>query len=156
MAEGIRIEKDEISPWLHKVAKRMEQKAPLEEAGELMVTMVREAHQSGQEFETGRPMQRLSKSYQKRKRDASGSSKKLFGIPPTVGSLFRSWRVLRATKDHVVVGAGDGRNRRLASAHDGGLARHLSRPELNRLRLSFGDKSLTRIAKHLVERYFAP
>ena len=158
MAEGIYMEKDEITPWLKQVGKLLDSKEPLAEVGERMVTMVKEAHNAGREFETGRPYARLSARYKKRKAAVGGSPKILVGPSPGHrggGSLLASWRVLKVSKSGVTVGGG-ARNRKLASAHDGGLARHLGRDPLNRLRLSWPDKKLKTVLKQLMERYFAP
>ena len=141
-----------ISPWLQSVAKGLGSKEPMEEIGERMVTMIRESHTGQRGVADGRPYERLSARYAARKAKVGGSPKILVGPSPGGkssggGSLLSSWRRLTLSATGVTVGAGGARNRRLASAHDGGLAQRLNRPELNRLRVGWPKKSFKEICR---------
>jgi len=150
---------ENITPWLQSVVKGLDDKAPMEEIGEKMVTMVRESHTGQRGVSDGRPYAPLSERYAARKAKVGGSPKILVGPSPGGktsggGSLLSSWRRLRTTATGTSVGAGGARNRRLASAHDGGLADRLGRPELNRLRIGWPPRKLEEFCKLWMDRLF--
>jgi hypothetical protein len=98
----------------------------------------------------GVPYQPLSPRYARRKANAGGPA----GRPLWFHSrLAGSWRIIRISRGKVVVGPGGGKvNITKANAHDGGLADHLGKPELNRLRLGFNDKLLDSLGSIFLDR----
>lgn len=154
--------RDGITPSLLALDRLLANPKPMmKEVGQLMVTWIRESHDAQRSLKTKRPYHPLDARYAKAKRRAGGSPQRvLFGPSPgsggAGGALFGSWGVRHMTPQVVVVGATGGRlNRVKASAHDGGLAQYLGRPELNRLQLGWHDKKLREVISawldHLVE-----
>lgn len=133
-------------------------KGTLDEIGQLMVTFVRESHDAQIGLADKAPFAPVTARYAKRKLAAGGSpGRVLFGPSPRSagqgGELFGSWGVLATTASSVTVGATGGvLNRIKASAHDGGLAQYLGRPELNRLRLGWDDKRLEQAISHFLDK----
>lgn len=142
--------KDGISESLIGLERALANTRPvMAEVGQLMVTMIRESHDANVGMD-GKPMAKVSKEYGKRKLAAGGNPGRiLFGPSPGGigggGDLHRSWNVRHITPTVVAVGATGGvLNAIKASAHDGGLAQYLGKPRLNRLRMGWTDKTLTK------------
>lgn len=155
MADAI-VYQDEISPWLKSLVKGMDDPQPMEEIGERMVTLVKESHTGQRGVADNKPYAPLSARYAKRKAKVGGSPKILVGPSPGArtsggGSLLASWRRLRTTAHGVSVGAGGTRNRKLASAHDGGMADRLGRDSLNRLRIGWPPKTFEKFCKFWID-----
>lgn len=143
---------DSISPSLLSMARLLDNPQPtMEEIGQLMTTWVREAHESQRGLSDSRPFHRLSSKYAKAKLKAGGSpARVLFGPSPRSGGaggdLFASWGIRHKTPTVVVVGSVGGTLEKIkASAHDGGLAQYLGRPELNRLRFGWTDELMRKV-----------
>ncbi len=134
-------------------------KPVMNEVAQLMVTWLKEAHTAQVGIRDGQPYHPLAPEYAKAKLRAGGSpARVLFGPSPgsagAGGDLFGSWKALTVTPKAVAVGAGGGRlNRVKASAHDGGLAQLLGRPELNRLQLGWHDKRLVEVISLWLDRF---
>lgn len=139
--------KTAIRPMLRTLMKELRSlDKPLQEAGQVMATEIKTSMEAQVGVQRPTKYVQLSVAYARRK----GTPRKgriLFGTQRGArgSSLAGSWRVLRLTKDSVLVGAGGDPEQAIkASAHDGGLARYLSRPRLNRLKLGFNKKLLQR------------
>lgn len=132
--------------------------AGMDEIGQLMVTWIRESHDAQRGLEDNAPYAPVTARYAKAKLRAGGSpGRVLFGPSPgsggAGGNLFASWGVVSKGKWSVTVGATGGRlNKVKASAHDGGLAQYLGRPELNRLRLGWTDKRMSQCVGVMLDK----
>lgn len=130
----------------------------IDEIGQMMVTWLREAHDAQVGLADGVRFAPLAPRYAKAKLRAGGSpARVVFGPSPgsggAGGALFASWGIQAKTRWSVTVGATGGvLNRIKASAHDGGLAQYLARPELNRLRIGWSDDNMKKAAGHLMDR----
>ena len=152
--------KEDITPSLVAMDRVLANPKPsLDEVGQLMVTLTKEAHTGQRGLQDGRPYAKLSKAYSIAKGKAGGNvSRILFGPSPRSdgagGDLFASWGVIYQTKIMVMVGAKGGSklNRIKASAHDGGLAQYLGRESLNRLRLGWNEKDFGKAMGIMMDR----
>lgn len=146
--------RDAISPLLEglkeEITNYRDRRSGLRDVGDLLVRTVRESMNQQEGVADGVPYAPLSPKYARRKQRLGGPPSRPLYFH---GRLAGSWRITSISSDRVVVGAGGGKiNATKASAHDGGLADKLGRPELDRLRLGFSDKLLDACADAFVGR----
>jgi len=146
--------KSEIAPMLRELRLTLAEGTPqrreaMEEAGALMASEIVLSMEAQVGLSDGTPYAPLSERHAKRK-GTSRTGRTLFG--PT-GLLKASWRTLDLGTSRVLVGAGISPLEAIkASAHDGGLAEYLKRPELDRLHIGWTDKLADKVANAFMDR----
>jgi len=146
--------KGDLGPMLRELRLTLEEQTPqrreaMEEAGALMAAEIVSSMEAQVGLSDGKPYAPLSEAHAKRKGTAR-TGRTLFG---KTGLLKASWRILNLGRDRVLVGAGISELEAVkASAHDGGQADYLNRPELNRLRIGWNRRLMDRVAETFMNR----
>lgn len=146
--------RSEIAPMLRELRLTLaegtaQRREAMEEAGALMASEIVLSMEAQVGMSDGAAYTPLSERYAKHKGTAR-TGRTLFG--PT-GLLKASWRTLELGTSRVLVGAGISPLEAIkASAHDGGMADYLKRPELDRLRIGWRQELADKVANAFMDK----